>query len=116
MNTDQTIRFGSVRYSGPPGLLGHEVWGRPRTTSWSSWPTPTPHWSRWPGTGCPQLAPPAIELAHYPDHPQTPDGGPRPPKPRASSRAEAAFLALGPGAHSWLVEAAAAGAQRVGQR
>ena len=53
---------------------------------------------------------PRIDLAHYPDHPQTPDGGPRPPKPRPGSRAEAAFLALGPGAHSWLVEA---GAQRV---
>jgi len=56
---------------------------------------------------------PRIDLSHYPDHPQEPDGSPRPPKPRASSKAEAAFLKLGPGAHSWLVEAAAAGAQRV---
>ena len=26
--TDQTIRFGSVRYSTPPGLIGREVWAR----------------------------------------------------------------------------------------
>jgi hypothetical protein len=32
---------------------------------------------------------------------------------RASSREEAAFLALGPGAASWLVEAAAAGTRRI---
>jgi hypothetical protein len=32
---------------------------------------------------------------------------------RPRSVAETAFLALGPGAHAWLVEAAAAGAQRV---
>jgi hypothetical protein len=29
VNTDQTIRFGSVRYSTPPGLVGTEVWVRP---------------------------------------------------------------------------------------
>jgi hypothetical protein len=28
VNTDQTIRFGSVRYSTPPGLVGAEVWVR----------------------------------------------------------------------------------------
>jgi hypothetical protein len=56
---------------------------------------------------------PRIDLAHYPDQPQTPDGGPRPPQPRPSNPAEQAFLTLGPGAQSWLVEAAAAGAQRV---
>ena len=28
VNTDQTIRFGSVRYSVPPGLVGAEVWVR----------------------------------------------------------------------------------------
>lgn len=56
---------------------------------------------------------PRIDLAHYPKHPQFPDGGPRPPKPKAGNDAEAAFLAFGPGAHAWLVEAAAAGAQRV---
>ena len=33
--------------------------------------------------------------------------------PKPTSAAETAFLALGPGAESWLVEAAAAGATRV---
>src|SRR5690625_645923 len=28
VNTDQTVRFGSVRYSTPPGLVGAEVWVR----------------------------------------------------------------------------------------
>ena len=28
VNTDQTIRFGSVRYSTPPGLVGEQVWVR----------------------------------------------------------------------------------------
>src|SRR5207244_13411226 len=28
VNTDQTVRFGSVRYSVPPGLNGAEVWVR----------------------------------------------------------------------------------------
>lgn len=56
---------------------------------------------------------PRIDLSHYPDHPQQPDGTPRPPKVRPGSDAERTFLALGPGAHAWLVEAAASGAQRV---
>lgn len=56
---------------------------------------------------------PRIDLAHYPDHPQRADGSPKPPQPKGHSVQEKAFLALGPGAHAWLVEAAAAGAQRV---
>jgi len=28
VNTDQTVRFGSVRYCTPPGLVGAEVWVR----------------------------------------------------------------------------------------
>ena len=56
---------------------------------------------------------PRIDLAHYPDHPQDPTGALRPPKAKARSAAEAAFLGIGPGAHAWLVEAAAVGAQRV---
>jgi len=113
VNTDQTIRFGSVRYSTPPGLVGQEVWVRADgeelvvvADTDAGLAEVARHRLSTPGN-------PRIDLAHYPDHPQTPDGGPRPPRPRASSRAEAAFLQLGPGAHSWLVEAAAAGAQRV---
>jgi transposase len=117
VNTDQTIRFGSVRYSVPPGLIGTEVWVRVDgdeivivadrgSGTDTGLAEVARHRLSTPGK-------PRIDLAHYPDHPQTPNGGPRPPRPRAGSAAEAAFLALGPGAHSWLVEAAAAGAQRV---
>ena len=56
---------------------------------------------------------PRINLAHYPDHPQQPDGTPRPPQPRPVTAQEAAFLAIGDGARAWLTEAAAAGASRV---
>ena len=57
---------------------------------------------------------PRIDLAHYPDHPQTADGAPRPPKPRAAQpRPRRRSWRSAPGAHAWLVEAAAAGAQRV---
>jgi len=54
---------------------------------------------------------PRILDAHYPHHP----GGnhPRPPRPRPRSKAEADFLAIGEGAHAWLVEAAATGTTRV---
>jgi transposase len=113
VNSDQTIRFGSVRYSTPPGLIGREVWVRAEgdelviTAGGSVGLTEVArHQLSTPGN-------PRIDLGHYPDHPQLPDGTPRPPKVRPRSAAETAFLALGPGAQSWLIEAAAAGAQRV---
>jgi hypothetical protein len=52
---------------------------------------------------------PSINEEHYP--PRRDHHGER--TPRASSPEEAAFLALGPGAASWLVEAAAAGTRRI---
>jgi transposase len=113
VNTDQTIRFGSVRYSTPPGLVGAEVWVRVEgeelviTAKLAGGLTEVArHRLSTPGS-------PRIDLAHYPDHPQDPDGSPRAPRPQPRNQAEEAFLALGPGAHAWLVEAAAAGAQRV---
>jgi transposase len=113
VNTDQTIRFGSVRYSTPPGLVGREVWVRVEGEELlitakldAGLVEVARHRLSTPGN-------PRIDLSHYPDHPQDPDGSPRPPRPQARNQAEEAFLALGPGAHSWLVEAAAAGAQRV---
>jgi len=113
VNADQTIRFGSVRYSTPPGLIGAEVWVRADgdelvvVANQSDGLTEVArHRLSTPGT-------PQIDLSHYPGHPQEPDGSPRPPQPKPRSTEERAFLALGPGAHSWLVEAAAAGAQRV---
>jgi hypothetical protein len=117
VNTDQTIRFGSVRYSTPPGLVGREVWARVEgeelviTATLDDGPQRglvevARHRLSTPGN-------PRIDLGHYPDHPQHPDGSPRPPRPRARTAAEEAFLALGPGAQAWLVEAAATGAQKV---
>ena len=50
-----------------------------------------------------------IDDAHYPPRPD----GPLARQPRATSAAEAEFLAIGQGARSWLIEAAAAGTSRV---
>ncbi len=52
---------------------------------------------------------PVIDDAHYPPRPD----GPLARRPRPTSAAEAKFLAIGEGARTWLVEAAAAGAPRV---
>jgi transposase len=113
VNTDQTVRFGSVRYSTPPGLVGTEVWVRVEgeelliTANLDGGLLEVArHRLSTPGN-------PRIDLSHYPDHPQEPDGSPRPPRPRARNQAEEAFLSLGPGAQAWLVEAAATGAQKV---
>ena len=95
VNTDQTVRFGSVRYSTPPGLVGAEVWVRvagvelvviadldalPQVPDWAGsrcgLVEVARHRLSTPGT-------PSIDLAHYPDHPQDPDGAPRVPRPRA---------------------------------
>jgi hypothetical protein len=124
VNLDQTVRFGSVRYSTPPGLVGEEVWVRAdgdELVIVADSPDLGPGTGAGVVNGLTEVARhhlstpgnPRIDLSHYPDHPQEPDGSPRPPRPRGSSSEEKAFLALGPGAHTWLVEAAAAGAQRV---
>jgi transposase len=111
VNDDQTVRFGSVRYSTPPGHVGERVWCRVVgdelvivAAGVTGARELTRHRLSTPGT-------PRIVDAHYPDHP----GGnhPRPPRPRARTAQEAAFLAIGDGAHQWLIEAAAVGATRV---
>lgn len=125
VGTDQTVRFGSVRYSTPPGLVEAQVWVRAAGTELvivadldalplvPDWATDrrglvevARHRLSTPGS-------PRIDLGHYPDHPQEPDGAPRPPKPRARNAAEEEFLALGQGASDWLIEAAAAGTVRI---
>jgi hypothetical protein len=127
VHTDQTIRFGSVRYSTPPGLVGAEVWVRADGDELVAVAdlnalAVRPAWAHaQDAVGLVEVARhrlstpgrPRIDLAHYPDHPQRGDGGPRTPTPRATTPTEKAFLALGSGAHTWLVEAAASGAQRV---
>ena len=111
VNEDQTIRFGSVRYSTPPGHTGDRVWCRvhgselvivARTRSGLA--EIARHRLSTPGS-------PRICDHHYPGHPG--GNGPRHPRPRPRTAAEEAFLNLGEGAARWLTEAAAAGAQRV---
>jgi len=108
---DQTIRFGSVRYSTPPGHAGQRVWCRVAGQELVIT-------ARTPG-GAAEIArhrlsvpgSPVICDEHYPDHPG--GNGPRQPKPRPRTQAEVAFLAIGDGARRWLAEAAASGAQRI---
>lgn len=52
---------------------------------------------------------PSIQDEHYPPRPE----GALARTPRARSAEERAFLELGPGAERWLIQAAAAGTQRV---
>jgi transposase len=111
VDDSQTIRFSSVRYSTPPGHVGTTVWCRvvgdelvivARTRTGLT--EIARHELSTPGN-------PRIRDEHYPHHP----GGnqPRPPKIKPRTAAEIAFLDLGDGAHQWLVEAAAVGAQRI---
>ena len=109
VNEDQTVRVGSVRYSTPPGHVGTRVWCRAvgeELVIVAMTPTGTTEIARHvlstPGN-------PRIVDAHYPHHP-----GGNHPRPRPRSQAEAAFLAIGDGAHAWLVEAGATGTSRVG--
>ena len=127
VGTDQTIRFGSVRYSTPPGLVDAEAWVRVRVAGaelvivvdldalavkpgWSGGRAGlvevARHRTSTPGN-------PQIDLAHYPDHPQDPTGAPRPPRIKARTTAETQFLAIGEGARAWLIEASAAGTVRI---
>ncbi len=108
---DQTVRLGSVRYSVPRGFVGAEVWVRvagdevvitARTPDGLA--EVARHRRSTPGV-------PRILDAHYPGHP---DGrSVHAPRPRPVDPAERAFLAIGPGAAAWLVEAAARGTVRI---
>jgi predicted secreted protein len=105
------VRFGSVRYSTPPGHVDTRVWCRvvgdelvmvamtAQGTTEIAW-----HLLSTPGN-------PRIVDAHYPDHPE--GNHPRPPRPRPRTKAEAEFLDIGEGADTWRVEAAATGTTRV---
>jgi len=108
---DQTIRWGSVRYSTPDGHQGRQVWcrvvgdelvivGRAE----AGLAEICRHLLSTPGR-------PQIVDGHYPHHPG--GNGPRTPRPKPRTAGEIAFLALGGGAERWLVEAASVGAQRI---
>ena len=106
---DQTVRFGSVRYSTPPGHAGTRVWCRVAGEELVI--------TARTGRGAAEIArhrlsvpgSPSICDEHYPHHPG--GNGPRQPRPRPRTEAEAAFLAIGDGAQRWLAEAAASGVQ-----
>lgn len=111
VNDDQTIRLGSVRYSVPRAYVGTEVWVRvsgdevvivARTDAGLAEIARHPRST--PGQ-------PRIDDAHYPHHPE--GRGTRGARPRPVDPAELAFLLIGPGAETWLIEAAASGAVRV---
>ena len=112
---DQTIRWGSVRYSTPDGHQGRQVWcrvvgdelvivGRRAGRRDGELVEIARHELSTPGR-------PRIADEHYPHHPA--GNGPRVPVPRPRTAADIAFCAIGEGAHRWLVEAAASGASRV---
>jgi len=111
VGNDQTIRLGSVRYSVPRLFVGAEVWVRvagdevvvvARTDEGLT--EIARHARSTPGQ-------PRIDAAHYPDHPA--GRGSRSARLRLVAPDEIAFLALGAGAQTWLVEAAASGTVRV---
>jgi transposase len=107
---ESTISVDAVRYSVPHELIDARVWARfhgdelivTAVDEYGSAREVARHHRGEPGS-------PVLEDAHYP---------PREDKeadrtPRATSAEEAAFLRLGPGAASWLIEAGAAGVRRV---
>ena len=111
---DGTISVAGVRYSVPHQHVDERVWAR-----WSGEELVVTVVD--PATGPREIARhqrgqrgrPQICDEHYPaDHPSRRRvSGER--TPRAGNPAEAAFLAIGDGAASWLIEAAAAGTGRV---
>jgi transposase len=108
---DQTIRLGSVRYSVPRPFVGTEVWVRvagDEVVIVARTDTGLAEIARHPRS---TPGRPRIDDAHFPDHPE--GRGTRGARLRPVVPGETAFLALGPGAEAWLVEAAATGASRV---
>ena len=104
-----TISYGGVTYSVPHRLVDDVVWVRVDGEeivaihlSSAGAVEVARHRRSTPGT-------PVIDDAHYPPRPD----GALARRPRATSAAEAEFLAIGDGARTWLVEAAAAGTARV---
>jgi hypothetical protein len=92
---DQTVRFGSVRYSTLPGFTGQRVWCRVAgnelvitARTGRGLAEVTRHELSVPGS-------PRIRDEHYPHHPGS--NGPRAPRPRPRTAEEEAFLQIGDG-------------------
>lgn len=108
---DQTVRWGSVRYSTPPGHVGEAVHCRVQGEELvivgktaNGLREICRHELSTPGQ-------PRIVDAHYPGH--EPGNGPKTRQLRPDTEEERAFLALGDGAERWLREAAGTGVARV---
>ena len=108
---DQTVRFGSVRYSLPKAWIGAEVWCRVQGDELvivgrgpAGLVEAARHELSTPGH-------PRILDEHYPDHPG--GNGPKIRPLRAKDDAERAFLAIGDGAERWLREACGTGVARI---
>ena len=107
----QTVHYGGARYSVPKAWRDLRVWVR--VDSGDSQVVIVGD----NGAGMveivrhPRQDPGGVSLldAHYPDHPT----GPLDRKPRATNPAEQAFLAIGPGAGQWLIEAGVIGARSI---
>ena len=104
-----TVSFGGVTYSVPHTLADETVWVRVDgervvvTHCAPSGPLEVArHQRSTPGH-------PMIDDAHYPPRPP----GPLARRPKPASAAETEFCAIGDGARTWLVEAAAAGTSRM---
>jgi transposase len=109
VNWDATISVEGVRYSVPHQLVDTRVWARFHgdelivTAVGDDGPAEVARHARsTPGS-------PQIKDEHYPRR-ENKEGD---RTPRATSAEEAAFLALGPGATAWLIEAATAGTRRI---
>ncbi|WP_338481248.1 IS21-like element IS1415 family transposase [Rhodococcus sp. DN22] len=111
VNWESTISVEGVRYSVPHTLIDTRVWARfhgeelivTAVDNDGGAVEVARHRRGQPGS-------PVLDNDHYPPRPDR-DAADRVPKPRTA--AELAFLHLGQGANSWLVEAAAAGARRI---
>jgi transposase len=112
VNWESTVSVEGVRYSVPHQLVDTRVWVRFHgddlvvTAVGADGPVEVARHARsTPGT-------PSIQAEHYPP-PSSAAAADGERAPRATSAEETAFLALGPGAASWLVEAAGSGARGV---
>jgi hypothetical protein len=110
VDRQSTISVGSAIYSVPSELVEERVWARTHGSELIVVHVDSPEGPRevarhaltTPGR-------PSIKDEHYPPRP----AGALQRTPRARSREEQAFLALGRGAEAWLIRAAAEGATRV---
>jgi transposase len=104
-----TVGFGGVTYAVPHTLADETVWVRVEGDELVA--------VHLAGRGATEVARhalstpghPMIDDSHYPPRPAGPLGR----EPKATNTAEAAFLQLGDGARTWLIEAGASGASRV---